>query len=76
MGLDIALVVEVLLEVKREKEGFMVNAKTMLLRRLTFIDRCRWLGWFYQRMIGKGRGGLRSRRMGNLMFNIWRKLLW
>ena len=39
MGLDLALVVVVLLVVKREKGGFMVKAKTMLLCLLTFIDR-------------------------------------
>ena len=39
MGLDVALVGEVLLVVKSEKEGFMVNAKTMLLNVLIFIDR-------------------------------------
>ena len=39
MGLDVVLVVEVLLLVKSEKGGFMVNAKTMLLNVLVFIDR-------------------------------------
>ena len=39
MGLYLALVVVVLLVVRREKGGFMVKAKTMLLCLLTFIDR-------------------------------------
>ena len=38
MGLDLALVVVALLVVKREKGGFMVKAKTMLLCLLIFID--------------------------------------
>ena len=39
MGLGLALVGEVLLVVKREKEGFMVNAKAILLNVLVVIDR-------------------------------------
>ena len=53
MGLELPFLFVVLLVVGEDIGGFMVIAKTMLCLRLKFIDHCRWLGWFYQRMIEK-----------------------